>query len=217
MFGITDLLMYFVAVLIVIVLPGPNSLYCLTTATTHGKRAGFLAAAGIVVGDSVLIVATVLGAGTLLKLYPSIFDVIKLIGGAYLFYLGIRLLLGAYGHYQQYQQPPKNPITTPTHTTQHNYFYRALMLSLTNPKAIMFFLSFFVPFVEPNYPKPFISFLVLGLILQAVSGSYLTILILVGRHLVAKFTNKPWLSMTGMTVVGMIFVAFAINLWTSQL
>lgn len=145
MFGITDLTAYLIGVFIIITLPGPNSLYCLSVSASQGKKAGAQAIVGILTGDTLLILATVFGAGTLLKLYPNIFHGIKLIGGGYLAYLGVRLMMGAYQTFKN-RHLIQNKTFTPPKTVQQNYFYRSLSLSLTNPKAILFFLSFFVLF-----------------------------------------------------------------------
>lgn len=142
MFGITDLTAYLIGVIIIITLPGPSSLYCLSVAASRGKKAGGQTMAGILVDDTILILATVFGAGTLLKLYPSVFDVIKLIGGCYLAYLGIRLIIGAY-HTFKNRHLIANQSFNPAKVANQNCFHRSLSLSLTNPKAILFFLSFF--------------------------------------------------------------------------
>lgn len=142
MFGITDLTAYLIGVIIIITLPGPSSLYCLSVAASRGKRADGQTMSRILVGDTILILATVFGAGTLLKLYPSVFDVIKLIGGCYLAYLGIRLIIGAY-HTFKNRHLIANQSFNPAKVANQNYFYRSLSLSLTNPKAILFLLSFF--------------------------------------------------------------------------
>ncbi|WP_435931879.1 LysE family transporter [Moraxella bovoculi] len=142
MFGITDLTAYLIGVIIIITLPGANSLYCLSVAASRGKRAGGQTMSRILVGDTILILATVFGAGTLLKLYPSVFDIIKLIGGCYLAYLGIRLIIGAY-HTFKNRHLIANQSFNPAKVVNQNYFYRSLSLSLTNPKSILFFLSFF--------------------------------------------------------------------------
>ena len=63
------------------------------------------------------------------------------------------------------------------------------MISLLNPKAILFFISFFVQFVDPAYPYPAVSFLVLALILQVFSMLYLTALIFGGTWLTSRFTR----------------------------
>ncbi len=217
MFGITDLTTYIIGSIIIILLPGPNSLYCLSVSAAHGIRKGYHTVAGIFVGDSILIVVTVLGMGSLLKLYPILFTAIKLLGGLYLFYLGTKLLIGAYQTFRHRalltDAKPKS-ITAPIH---QNFFYRALLLSLTNPKAILFFLSFFVQFVEPSYPRPFLSFLVLAVILQIISFSYLSIMVFSGKNLSSKFNQYPLLIMVSMSFTGFLFIGFAINLWLAQL
>ncbi|WP_228130345.1 LysE family transporter [Moraxella caprae] len=132
--------------------------YCLSMSANQGRRAGMGAMSGILVGDTLLILATIFGAGALLKLYPSVFNGIKLIGGCYLAYLGVRLIIGAY-HTFKNRHAIANKSFNPPAVEKQNYFYRSLSLSLTNPKAILFFLSFFVQFVRPDYDKPFLTFL----------------------------------------------------------
>ena len=100
MFGITDLATYTIGVIAVILLPGPNSMYCLTIAGQYGIKPACRAVAGVLLGDSLLILATVLGAGALLKLYPALFHGIQLAGGLYLAYIGCNLLRGAVKKWQ---------------------------------------------------------------------------------------------------------------------
>lgn len=216
MFGITDIVAYMVGVVIIIALPGPNSLYCLSVSAADGRRAGTQAMVGILLGDTILILATVLGAGTLLKLYPSVFDMIKLVGGAYLAYLGSRLLLGAYQTFNN-RHAIAGKSFSPKQSAQQNYFYRALSLSLTNPKAILFLLSFFVQFVNPAYAYPFLTFFILALLLQMVSFAYLTLLIFSGKVLAEKFGSRPWLIIGSMVGVGCLFIWFGVKLWIAEL
>ena len=230
MFGITDLSSYLIGVIVIIILPGPNSLYCLTATIAQGKWAGVKAMLGIIIGDSLLIIATVLGAGTVLRMYPEIFHGLKLLGGAYLAYLGLRLLSAGYQGFSMRHQAFKearqlrelsqaNPSQSDrTNTTdQAHPFYRALSLSLTNPKAILFFLSFFVQFADPNYPHPLVTFLALALILQAVSFCYLSLLIIGGVHIAGRLSHYVWPKILGNFLVGALFVAFGVKLWLSQL
>lgn len=217
MFGITDLAAYIIGSIIIILLPGPNSLYCLSVSAAHGVRKGYRTVAGIFLGDSILMLITVLGVGSLLKLYPILFNAIKLLGGLYLLYLGVKLLMGAYQtflHRAQIADAKPKLITAPV---SQNFFYRALLLSLTNPKAILFFLSFFVQFVEPTYPHPFLSFLILAIILQLISFSYLSVMVFSGKNLAHKFSQSPLLIIISTTFTGLLFIGFAINLWLAQL
>lgn len=216
MFGITNLTAYVIGAIAIILLPGPNSLFCLTTSAKQGVKAGYQVMFGILVGDSILMLATVFGAGALLKLYPALFYGIKIIGGLYLAYLGINLVKAGIQSWKNRLQPPKTQ-ENPQPVAKGGYFSRALFLSLTNPKAILFFLSFFVPFVDPNYSNPLLSFLILAVILQIISFLYLNMLIFSGANLTRHFANRVGLSSFAMVVVGVMFVGFAIKLWTASL
>lgn len=72
MFGFTDLTAYLIGTTAVILLPGPNSMFCLTMAGRYGARAGYRSLAGILLGDGILILATVFGAGALLGFQTGI-------------------------------------------------------------------------------------------------------------------------------------------------
>lgn len=217
MYGITDLTAYILGTIAIILLPGPNSLYCLSVAASQGVGKGYRAIAGIFVGDGILILITVFGAGSVLKLYPSLFNAIKLVGGLYLMYLGVKLLIGAYHTFTQRAVLAGASPKLSVPTTHQNYFYRAMILSLTNPKAILFFLSFFVQFVDPNYPHPLLTFLLLAIILQCISFVYLSILAFAGQGLARKFSQYPLLIVSSMSLVGLLFITFAIKLWQAQL
>lgn len=217
MFGITDLATYTLGVVAIILLPGPNSMYCLTIAGQYGIKAAYRAVAGILLGDFLLILATVLGAGTVLKLYPALFHGIKLLGGLYLAYIGWNLLRGAAKKWRT--QAPKDVTNAlkPTGHGAHHVFKRALLLSLTNPKAILFFLSFFVQFVDPAYPNPALSFFVLALILQLTSFIYLNLLVFAGHGLTQAFRRHIKTSAAAMGLVGVLFIGFAVKMWTATI
>lgn len=107
------------------------------------------------------------------------FIVLKLVGALYLSYLGFKLLQGSIQRWKLRNQPQAEMADLPALDKVHPY-KTALSISLLNPKAILFFLSFFVQFVEPDYAYPALSFLILAVILQIISFSYLTALIFSG-------------------------------------
>ena len=81
MFGITDLSTYIIGTIAIILLPGPKSMYCLAMAGQHGIKTGYRVVAGILLGDGVLMLATALGAGAVLKAVPELFHTVKRVGG----------------------------------------------------------------------------------------------------------------------------------------
>ena len=163
--GISDLPQYLIGVIAVILVPGPNSLYCLSVAGQHGSRAAYRAIVGILLGDSLLILATVFGAGALLHRYPYLFHGIKIAGGLYLAWLGLNLLKGGWLAWQT----RRNTAPVTQKVAPRRIFHHALTLSLMNPKAILFFLSFFTQFVRADAPNPLYSFLILALILPPLA------------------------------------------------
>ena len=213
MSGIHDLYQYILGVIAVILVPGPNSLYCLSVAGQYGARNAYYVIAGILLGDGILILSTIFGAGALMHAYPPIFHVIKVAGGLYLAWLGYKLLQGGWLAWQT--RCNRQPVTRKVE--KQRFFRRALTLSLMNPKAILFFLSFFTQFVRADAPNPLWSFLILALILQFVSFTYLNVLAFAGSRLVHFFAHSRALAALGMASVGLLFIAFAVKLWTATL
>ncbi|MGE8357145.1 MAG: LysE family transporter, partial [Microvirgula sp.] len=94
---------------------------------------------------------------------------------------------------------------------------KALVISLLNPKAILFFLSFFIQFVDPAYPHPAVTFLALATILQACSFTYLTVLILAGSRLADAFRRRQRLASGVVGGVGVMFLGFSAKLATASI
>lgn len=209
--GITDLATFIAGTIFIVLLPGPNSLYIMTTASQRGVRAGYQAAAGIVVGDAILMVLAASGAASLLYASPLLFAALKIIGAAYLAWLGISLVRSALATWRRQADREQ----TRKIDTRHP-FQTALVICLLNPKAIMFFISFFIQFVDPAYPDPWLSFLMLGLIVQLVSITYMSALIVGGNRLAQTFRRRQWLAVSGTAAVGFLFIGFALRLAVSQ-
>ncbi|MFD7826296.1 leucine efflux protein LeuE [Kitasatospora sp. NPDC059803] len=220
MLGVNDLATYVLGALVIVLLPGPNSLYVLSVAARKGIRTGYQAAAGVFVGDLTLISLTSLGAASLLKANPAVFAVVKLGGAAYLLWIGYGMLRAARQLWRERRTAdnPDNPAATvePAAEPVERPFRRALVISLLNPKAILFLLSFFTQFVDPAYGQPALSFGLLGGILQTFSVLYLSLLIFAGTTLAATFRRRRRLSATLTSGVAVLFAGFAAKLAVSS-
>lgn len=95
-------------------------------------------------------------------------------------------------------------------------FLNALILSLTNPKAILFYVSFFVQFIDVNAPHTGISFFILATTLELVSFCYLSFLIISGAFVTQYIRTKKKLAKVGNSLIGLMFVGFAARLATLQ-
>ena len=220
MLGTVNLPEYAAGAALIILLPGPNSLYVLSVAARRGVRTGYRAAAGVFLGDSTLITLTSLGAASLLARWPPVFDVVKFLGAGYLAFLGVGMLRSAVSGLRKRRAAAAEPdedAPEPAPQQAERPFRRALVVSLLNPKAILFFLAFFTQFVDPAYSHPVVPFAVLAAIIQAYSMLYLSFLILGGNRLAAAMRRRRRLaaSMTG--GVGTLFLGFAAKLATATL
>lgn len=227
-YGVTDVWTYVVGAFGIILLPGPNSMYVLSVASVRGVRAGFQGALGVFVGDTVLLTLTALGAAGVLRTYPAMFLVVKVAGAAYLGWIGVQLLRSAWVAWRLSVEvepasalPPHGAAPAqsqaPERTSMQYPFRRALVISLLNPKAILFLLSFFVQFIDPGYPHPELPFLILSLILMAFSALYLSALILAGARLAQGFARRRRLSASLSGGVGALFLWFGGKLATANL
>ncbi|NRQ40206.1 leucine efflux protein LeuE [Nonomuraea sp. NN258] len=219
-FGITDLWAYVVGAFLIVLLPGPNSLYVLTTAAQRGVGQGYRAASGVFVGDTVLMLLTAGGAASLLESQPVLYAIVRYAGAAYLGWMGLQMIWGAWKSWRSGPGMATAAETTVAETEparSGNPFARALTISLLNPKAILFFVSFFVVFVDPSYATPALSFTILGSIVQVFSMLYLTALIFGGTYLAAQFRNRRRLSAGLTSGVGALFIGFGAKLATASL
>lgn len=216
MFGITDLTTYIIGTILIVLLPGPNSIYVMTIASRYGIKAGYISAFGVYTGDMILIILTALGAASLLHAFPWLFILLKVIGAAYLSYLGIKLLLASYNTWTA-TAAPEQLLQKQESLEQLHPFRTALTISILNPKAILFYLSFFVQFVDPAYPYPALTFTALAIVLQIISMSYLTVLIFSGAKLASYFSNRLKLTACCVASVGLLFCGFGLKLATSSL
>lgn len=209
-YGITDLTTFVLGTIVIVLLPGPNSLYVMTVASQHGVSAGYRGALGIFTGDLILMTLAATGVASLFQANPALFVGLKYAGAAYLAFLGWGLLRAGIKRWQapiaSVDAPPPAP------SASGRPFRVALLIGLMNPKAILFFVSFFIQFVSPTYPHPWLSFLVLGVIVQVCSMVYLSALILGGSYLAAVFRRRRKLAALCTGSVGGLFIGFGARL-----
>ncbi|MEV7957288.1 leucine efflux protein LeuE [Streptomyces sp. NPDC058316] len=215
MLGVTDLPTYLAGLVLIVLLPGPNSLYVLSVAARRGVRTGYVAAAGVWTGDTVLMTLSALGASSLLRTTPVLFAVVKFAGAGYLTWLAIGMLRAAVTmwrerHRRMAELTEESDGPESAAAAMERPYRRALVVSLFNPKAILFLISFFVQFVSESNPA--LGFLVLGTLLQIASFLYLSLLIFTGSRLAAAFRRRKTLSAGATSVAGALFLGFAVKL-----
>ncbi|MER7873100.1 leucine efflux protein LeuE [Streptomyces solisilvae] len=229
MLGITDLSTYLAGLALIVLLPGPNSLYVVSVAARRGPRTGYRAAAGVLCGDAVLMALSAGGVASLLHASPMLFAVVKFAGAGYLTWLAVGMLRGARtlwrrrpGAAEAARSAAAEPgadgaVDAAAGSAEGERPYRrALVISLLNPKAILFFISFFVQFVDPDYAHPALSFMALGAWAQLFSITYLSVLIFSGTYLAATFQRRRRLRAGLSAAAGTAFLGFAAKLSLSS-
>ncbi len=223
--GITDLWAYVVGCIAIVLLPGPNSLFVMSTAALAERRSAWAAVLGVLVADTLYIVGSALGLVALLRAMPWLFDALRWIGAAYLGWLGLVLLASAWRRFRrgderaQVRQPvdaaPAKPQPVPETRSAargaKRTFHKALAIGLLNPKALMFYVAFFPLFVDPATGN-WLTFVAMGTILQACSLVYLVALVLGGGALAAAARRSRWLAALGRGATGALFIAFGARL-----
>ncbi|MET9295762.1 leucine efflux protein LeuE [Streptomyces sp. NPDC003077] len=224
MLGITDLSTYLVGVALIVLLPGPNSLYVVSVAARRGPRIAYRAAAGVLCGDTILMTLSAGGVASLLQTSPVLFTIVKFAGAGYLTWLAIGMLRGAWSLWRSHgarkaaraaeaSDPADASLASaPPAPKAERPYRRALVISLLNPKAILFFISFFVQFVDPSYAHPVLSFVTLGAWAQLFSFTYLSVLIFSGTYLAATFRKRKRLTAGLSAGAGAAFLGFAAKL-----
>jgi threonine/homoserine/homoserine lactone efflux protein len=154
-------LLYFAAVLVLTVTPGPTVLLCISTAVQQGVKAALVSALGSTTAIAGLMMLSMAGLGTVLAASDSLFTALKWLGAAYLAYLGLRSLLSKEADLivpdDAVQGASKARGLAPS-----ALFRRGLLVGASNPKALLFFGALFPQFIEPAAPHA-PQFLLMGL------------------------------------------------------
>ncbi len=180
--------------------PGPNSLLVLTHGALHGHRKTLFTVAGGAIGFVALIALSMLGIGALLKTSGDALTMLKLLGGAYLVWLGIQLWRAPPIHLQA--------DAAKTGTRSAELFRQGLLAAVTNPKALLFYGAFLPQFIDPGRD------LLLQFIIMAATFAVIEIIV---EYLLARLAHRirPALERVGKSfnrVCGGMFVAMGVAL-----
>ena len=159
--GIADYPAFCAAIVLFLALPGPGTFALLTSTAKGGFRAGAAATAGIIVGDQVLLWLAVAGVAALMAAYPALFQAVRWAGAAYLAWIGLKLLTAKDGE-----------SASPVRIEPHHYFRQSLLITLLNPKAIVFYMAFFPLFIDPAQHRGLPTFATMAATIAAITAVY---------------------------------------------
>jgi len=209
MLDITNLWLFILSVFLLSITPGPDMAYVVGQSVANGRRAGVISAAGVALGSCTHALASVVGLTALIAASPLMFSVVKYAGALYLIYLGSKMILGTFNRKSSATiEQPRVRMNAPL----KDLLSKGFITTLTNPKVLLFFVSFFPQFVAPNGAHQTESFLVLGLAYALVA--FLTdamFALLAGSAAGAVSQNKSLQKLMD-RVVGGTFIALGVRL-----
>jgi threonine/homoserine/homoserine lactone efflux protein len=159
MAGTQHLWLFIVSGLLLNITPGPDSLFIMARSATQGWRAGFVACWGIGSGTGVHVFAAALGLSALLAASATAFALVKIVGAAYLVWIGVGML-------RQRRAGAIAPgvDAAPRVVAYVDIFRQGFLTNVLNPKVALFFLAFVPQFIAPDAPSKPLAFILLGVI-----------------------------------------------------
>lgn len=200
MSGITDYPAFVLAVILFLLIPGPGNLALMTSTGKGGIRGGLAATCGVILGDQVLMWLAVGGVAALLAMNPLAFQAVQWLGAAYLGWLGLRMLRAKPG-----QAPVLN--IRPRH-----YLRQALLITLLNPKAIVFYMAFFPLFIDPARHPGLTTYGIMALSIAVLTFLYGLIAVLLTHFLAERLRSSPLIARALEKLAGSVLIAFGIKL-----
>lgn len=198
--GITDYPAFVVAILIFLAIPGPGNLALLTSTAKGGIRGGLAAMLGVLLGDQCLIWLAVAGVAAILQAHAGLFAAIRWGGALYLGWLGLRLL---------FPRPGAAPVIN---IRPRHYLRQAWMITILNPKAIVFYMAFFPLFVDPVQPPGLTTFALMAATVAALTLLYCVTAILLAHTLAERLHADPRIGRALEKLAGLVLVGFGARL-----
>ncbi|MED5621007.1 LysE family transporter [Ideonella sp. BN130291] len=197
MLGITDYGAFCAAIVVFLALPGPGTFALLGSTAKGGFRGGAAATLGLIAGDQVLMWLAVGGVAALLSAHPGWFRLVQYAGAAYLVWLGLRLLWPRAAGAQR----------AVVDIRPRHYARQAFLITLLNPKAILFYMAFFPLFIRPGAHQGMLTFTAMALTIAGITAVYcLSLCALAGavaRQVRTHHRMAAWLErLTGVFLIG---------------
>lgn len=190
--------------LLLAVTPGPDMAVVTKNALAHGRRGVVLTTTGIALALSIWVTATAVGLSAVVRASGELLLVLKLLGAAYLAYLGIRTLI------ESRRRPADLLAGSPPAAAAHVIFRQGFLSALSNPKLGVFFVTFLPQFVMPGQallPR----LLLLGLIFAVIGWTWLNVYgLLVTR--IRDFITAPRVRQWMDRVTGVVLLGFGARL-----
>ena len=211
-FSVAELYAYVGIVALLVMIPGPNTVLVMQSVGTSGQRAGFFNVFGIVTAVYLNALLSGLGLTLLIMQSAEIYNLIKMLGAAYIAYLGVISLVNAYKLHRQKASActtnsnSQEPDSSVTQESSFAFYSKGVLTGVLNPKSALFFLAFFPQFIHPG-GNLVIQSLILTILYSLVSVTWYGLLVIfMGklRQFLVRSETQKWLkAITGTILVGL--------------
>lgn len=202
--GISDVWQLIVATMVFLMLPGPGTFCVLTCTGQRGLRGGFASLSGLMLGDAALMFLAAIGVAALLQANPLLFKGMQYLGAAYLAYLGIKLLMA---------KREEGGAVVPFSNAAD--FRRGFLVTIINPKAIVFYMAFFPLFIDPATHQGATTFVAMGAVISTCTLFYGSLLVFVGNAAARRLAHNRRIAAFASKAAGVFLIGFGIKLTTN--
>lgn len=200
MFGITNYAAFVAAFVLLLFIPGPGNLALISSAGKGGLRGGLASVFGLLLGDQILLWLAAAGAAAALVANPVVFKGLQFGGAIYLAWLGFKMLIAKRG----------DKLAVEIRAGQ--YFKQTMLITLLNPKAVMFYVAFFPQFVDPTQRQGLLTFGVMAATIAALGFVYCFTVVLITHYAGQRLRARPMLTELLSKAAGVFLVGFGMKL-----
>ncbi|MBP2658373.1 MAG: Lysine exporter protein [Firmicutes bacterium] len=192
---------------ILLISPGPNTIYVVTKGMTEGRKAAFKAVLGASAGDMVQVLAASLGLAVLLQVSSLAFFIVKMLGASYLFYVGIRCFLNKQQLFIK---------SSEKETKSKDLFFTGFFTSALNPKTTLFFMSFLPQFISKQSVYAQQQMLLLGAMFVIMGFFVMIAYAVVAEKLRCWISKNERIQVYLNWITGIIFIGFGLRVAFSE-
>jgi leucine efflux protein len=200
MLGISDFWSFVAAVLVFLALPGPGTFALLTATGKGGFRGGASATLGLIAGDQVLMWLAAGGVAAVLQANDALFRAMQYAGAAYLAWIGLRLLAARGG------------AVSPVRLQPGHFARQAFLITLMNPKAIVFYMAFFPLFIDAGQHRGLATFAAMAVTIAVLTLVYCLTLCAFASAISERVRAHRRLATAMQRVAGLALIGFGLKL-----
>ncbi len=204
MLGVSDYGTFVLTILVFLLIPGPGNLALVLSTSKGGVRGGLAATLGVILGDQVLMWLAVAGVAALLAAYPAAFQLVQWVGAGYLAWLGGAMLMSK----------PGAPL--PINIRPRQYLRQAMLITLLNPKAILFYMAFFPLFVDPVRQQGLVTYGFMAATIATLTFAYGLGATLLTHFFAERVRANPAIGRVLEKVAGVFLIGFGLKLVAAQ-